>query len=259
MLPNRLSEPRALHGMEAAPADDPRVPIKMEVPAVPHLYPSQHLFPRESSTTAMDAMIGLKTLATHAGAQVPLRSLRPLQQHLQLPENPQRMQSGYELPSLIAPPRSQQLQHPRKSQSERFARLSPPPRRTAGEQAVKTEGDSFQPPLLPPPLIIRHGDPDSAADRFATQNEGYFSGDVDSPGLAALQSAAPLAALLGRKNKRGEPRAFDDAKSPRSVWEEASRGRLDPTASPPRPTGASISRCSFSSHGWLLTSVCAAR
>lgn len=229
-------QPRSV-GMPPPPPQgaNPSAQMKVEAPRAPHLYPSQSLFPRDSAAT--DAMIGLKTLATHAGAQAHIGTPpRPLQlpyrdqqqrQHIQPQQQQQQQQRarpshGYDLPALHIPQPQQYLDHAR----------------TGGDSAtpVRPDGGPLQQSLLPPPAITRRGE-EAITQR---QQPSDVHSSPATVGLARrlpsmTQSPPPLMSLLGRKNNRGEPRVHGSAPSSQAMWDNASQGRLDPTASPPRP------------------------
>lgn len=227
-----MPPPPPSHTASASPPD----PLKIEAPRAPHLYPSQSLFPRDSA--AMDAMIGLKTLATHAGAQAHLGTPpRPLQMPYRPNAQPQQQRPGhgYDLPALHIPPPQQFHSHGVQAA------------RTGGEAVtpVRADGGPLQQSLLPPPVVTRRGSGEEATTQREQPSDIYASPATAQRLPPMTQSPPPLITLLGRKNKRGEPRVLPSASASQVPWDDVPQGRLDPTASPPRPLSKSmfVPRC----------------
>jgi hypothetical protein len=177
-------------------------------------------------------MIGLKTLATHAGAQAHLGTPpRPLQmsyrQHSQSQQ--QRPGHGYDLPALHIP------------QPQQYHAFGGQAARPGGDAATPVRADDpLQQPLLPPPVVTRRG----SGEELTTQREqpsDIYASPATAPRLPPMtQSPPPLITLLGRKNKRGEPRVLHGGSASQAPWDDVPQGRLDPTASPPRPLSKSM-------------------
>lgn len=200
------------------PVNASAIRVKVEAPRAPHMYPSQSLFPRESASIS-DAVSGLKALASHTDSSNSTPPLQPMFRQ-------QSAARGFELPALHIPQRQTSYQ-------ELHHRISPVLR--PGEAAViKVEpGSAAHPQLLPPPLITRR----VTVGETAHLRQQHGMQDQRLPSMA--HQSPPLVSLLGRKNKRGEARRASGSPV-RLQWEDASHGRLDPTASPPRPTGIPV-------------------